>query len=77
VEVDPVSTFPTTKELLAGVKEVTEAAVEPVEEPPVDCWRPTGVYPEISYIETEPAAVEPKDAVIVSPPELFAVAYQM
>jgi hypothetical protein len=30
------------------VKDMTEAAVEPVEEPPVDDWEPTGVYPEIS-----------------------------
>jgi hypothetical protein len=37
VEVDPVSTFPTTKELVPGVMEgLTDALVEPVDNFPVD-----------------------------------------
>jgi hypothetical protein len=33
---EEVSAFPTTNELAAGVKEVTEGVVEPAEELPVD-----------------------------------------
>jgi len=33
---EPVSTFPTTKEFEAGVKEPTLAEVDPAEELPVD-----------------------------------------
>jgi len=35
-------------EFVAGVKDMTEALVEPVEVPPTDVCKPTGVYPEIS-----------------------------
>ena len=77
VELAPVSRFPTTKELELGVKDVTEALVEPVAEPPVDVRGLNGVYPAISYMETEPATEDEKDAVIVSAPVLPAVAYQM
>jgi hypothetical protein len=38
VALEAVSTFPTTNELEAGVKEVTEAVVEPAAELPVDVW---------------------------------------
>ena len=77
VELAPVSRFPTTKELELGVKDVTEALVEPVAELPVDVRGLSGVYPAISYMETEPATEDEKDAVIVSAPVLPAVAYQM
>ena len=77
VELDPVSTFPTTKELELGVKDVTWALVEPVAEPPVCVMGLRGVYPAISYMETEPATEDENDAVIVSLAVLPAVAYQM
>jgi len=46
--VEAVSAFPTTIELEAGVKELTEAVVEPPEELPVDDWWPVVVAPDIS-----------------------------
>jgi len=77
VELAPVSIFPTTKELERGVKDVTEALVEPPAELPVDVRGLSGVYAAISYMETEPATEDENDAVIVSAPVLPAVAYQM
>jgi len=42
---EDVSAFPITNELALGVKEVTETAVEPVEELPVDVSAPVVVAP--------------------------------
>ena len=70
-----VSAFPTTTEPAPGVIDVTEVAAWLTDELPVWLRRPVAVTPLISYIETEPATVEPKDAVIVSAPEVAAVAY--
>jgi len=70
------SMCPITTELVAGVKEATEAAVEPVLLP-VDVCKPVVVYPESSSIQTEPATVLPNVAVIVSTPVDAATAYQM
>ena len=75
VELALVSVFPITIEVGTGVKEVTEGVVEPAEELPVE-EAMLGLE-LISYMETEPVAVEEKEAVIVSAPELPAVAYQM
>src|SRR2546428_6290960 len=77
VELAPVSRFPTTKELELGVKDVTEALVEPVAELPVDVRGLSGVYPAISYMGAEPAPADEKVAVIVSAPSLPACRYQM
>jgi hypothetical protein len=74
--VEVVSAFPRTTEPAPGVIDVTEVADWLVVELPVEVRRPVAVTPLISYIETEPASVEPKDAAIVSAPELAAVAYQ-
>ncbi len=76
-ELEDVSTFPITNEFALGVNEVTDGVVEPPEELPVEVSRPVIVAPLISWIETEPVTAAPKDAVIVSAPELPAVAYQM
>jgi len=45
---DDVSAFPITNELALGVKEVTETAVEPVEELPVEDDGPVVEAPLIS-----------------------------
>ena len=47
VALDAVSTFPITKELDAGVNEVTEAVAEPALLP-VDVCKPAVVAPDIS-----------------------------
>ena len=77
VEPEAPSEFPTVNESAAGVNELTEELVEPAEELPVEDSGPEVVKPESSYIETEAATVVPKAAVIVSAPEVPAVAYQM
>jgi len=77
-EVDaPVSALPITNELATGVKEATASAVEPAGELPVELSADVVVAPLISYMETDPTAVLPNEAVIVSAPELPAVEYQM
>jgi hypothetical protein len=75
--VEVVSAFPTTTEPVDGVIEVTDVEAWLDEELPVEVRSPVAVTPLISYIETEPATVDPKLALIVSAPELPAVAYQM
>jgi hypothetical protein len=77
VELEPVSTLPTTNEFALGVKEPTLAAVDPTVELPLEESRPDVEYPASSYIDTEPATDAVKVAVIVSEPELAAVVYQM
>jgi hypothetical protein len=72
-----VSAFPITIELALGVKEVTEAVVEPAEELPVEVDGLVVETPLSSYIEIEPVTEEENAAVIVSAPVLAAVAYQM
>jgi len=72
-----VSAFPITNDEAIGVNEATESVAEPPKEPPVEVSRPAVVAPLISYIETDPTAVIPNEAVTVSAPELPAVAYQM
>ena len=71
-----VSAFPITNDEAIGVNEATESVAEPPEFP-VEVSRPAVVAPLISYIETDPTAVIPNEAVTVSAPELPAVAYQM
>jgi hypothetical protein len=73
--VEVVSVFPTTTEPAPGVIEVTEVAAWLTDELPVWLRSPVAVTPLISYIETEPATVVPKAAVIVSAPEDAAVVY--
>jgi hypothetical protein len=75
VTAEAASALPTMNESEAGVKEATAAVVEPEEELPVEESAPDVVNPVISYIETEPATVVPKAAVIVSAPEVAAIAY--
>jgi len=72
-----VSAFPMIIELVLGVKDVTAGVVEPAEELPVDVDGAAVVTALSSYIETEPVAVEPKDAAIVFAPVLAAVVYHM
>ena len=74
--VEVVSAFPITTEPAEGVIEVT--AVDDWLEVELPVWlsSPVAVTPLISYIETEPATVWPKLALIVSAPALPAVAYQ-
>ena len=74
---EAVSALPITNEFELGVKEVTDTAVEPPEELPVDEDGLLVEAPLISYTDTEPVTVAPKDAVIVSAPALPAVVYQM
>ena len=74
---EAVSALPITNEFEPGAKEVTAGAVEPPEELPVDEDVPLIEAPLTSYTDTEPVTVAPKDAVIVSAPELPAAAYQM
>jgi hypothetical protein len=76
-EVEVASIIPITTELEVGVKEVTEALPELVAELPVEDSRPVFVYPVISYTRVEPVTEAEKVAVMVSLPELAAVAYQM
>jgi hypothetical protein len=64
-------------EFVIGVKEPTEDAPALDAELPVEDWTPAIVYPEISSTQTEPMTTAPKAALIVSPPELAAVVYQM
>jgi hypothetical protein len=59
------------------VNEVTEAAVDPADELPVDDCKPVVVTPLTSKIEMVPAVVALNAAVTVSAPALAAVAYQM
>jgi len=73
---EDVSAFPITNDEAIGVNEATESVAEPPEFP-VEVSRPAVVAPLISYIETDPTAVIPNEAVTVSAPELPAVAYQM
>jgi len=75
---EAVSAFPITNEPVAGVMEgETDGVVEPPEELPVEVSAPAVVAPLISKMETDPIAVLPNNAVIVSAPELTAVVYQM
>ena len=73
----PVSAFPITNEPVLGVNKVTDSVDEPAEELPVEVSAPVVVAPLISYMETEPVTVLANEAVIVSEPELPAMAYQM
>ena len=75
--VEVVSVFPITTEPVAGEIDGTEVPVWLVLDAPTEARSPVAVTPLISYIETEPATVEPKVAVMVSAALLFALAYQM
>jgi len=74
--VDEASVLPTTTEPEVGDMDVTEVLDWLVVEPPVDERIPLELTPLISYIDTEPATVAPKEADIVSAPVLAAFAYQ-
>ncbi len=73
---DAVSAFPITNELAAGVKDVTEREVEPVDVP-VDDDNPVVPAPLISYTAMAAVATDEKVAVTVSAPEARTVEYQM
>ena len=72
-----VSASPITTEPVPGVIDETAEALWLEDELPVEERRPVAVTELSSYIEMEPATVWPKVALIVSAPELAAVAYQM